>query len=132
RQRYASNDAGRQTTAKANEFSGALIMSTYYGKQAASRIIVGQPLTWAGSGTLFSARFSPQTYQVRVISQINGWVAVQDSTSTLFSTTTFAGGTYIAANTGSGDYFACNPGQALGFTSTTTSSGILISFSEMS
>ena len=109
-------------------------MSTYYGKQAASRIIVGQPLTWTGSGQIVSSRFSAQTYQVRLISQINGWVSIQDSTSTLFSTSTLLGSpaaTFIAANTASGDYFACNPGQVLVLTSTTTSSGVLISLAEM-
>jgi hypothetical protein len=56
----------------------------------------------------------------------------------MFSTSTFLAanggpaGTFIAANTASGDYFACNPGQILGFTSTSTSSGTLVSVSEMS
>jgi hypothetical protein len=111
-------------------------MGSNWAKAPSSRIIVGQPLTWAAA-TLFTTKFSPQTYQVRVISQINGWVAVLDSTATMFSTSTFAGasggpgGTYIAANTANGDYFACNPGQILAFTSTTTTTGIMISVSEM-
>ena len=60
----------------------------YYGKAAASRIIAGQPLSWAGTGTSFSTKFSGETFQVRVISQINGWVAVLDTTAQMFSTST--------------------------------------------
>ena len=113
-------------------------MGANWAKQGSSRIIVGQPLAWSGTATSFSTKFSPQTYQVRVISQISGWVAVVDTTATMFSTSTFAGanggpgGTYIAANTANGDYFAVNPGQILAFTSTTTgTTGTIISCSEM-
>ena len=111
----------------------------YYGKAAASRIIAGQPLSCAGTGTSFSTKFSGETFQVRVISQINGWVAVLDTTAQMFSTSTLMstvgsiGATFIAANTANGDYFACNPGQILGFTSTTTgTTGTIISLAEMS
>jgi hypothetical protein len=104
-------------------------MTANWSKAAASKIIVAQPVNYTGSGTAFTTNFSPQTYQIRVISQISGWVAVLQSTATMFSTSTFLGqsggpsGTFIAANTANGDYFACNPGQILGFTSTSTSSG---------
>ncbi len=102
-----------------------------FGKQSASRIQRGQILQWTGSGTVVSTTFLPQTYQVRVISQINGYVAI-DNTGTLMSTSTFAGGTFIAANTANGDYFTVTPGQILEFTSTTTTSGGLVSVSDMS
>jgi len=113
-------------------------MGAQWAKAGSSKITNGQPLTYTGSGTSFSTKFGPETFQVRVISQISGWVAVLDSTGTMFSTSSFLSanggpaGTYIAANTASGDYFACNPGQILGFTSTSTSSGTLVSVSQMS
>ena len=113
-------------------------MAANWGKAGSSRITLAQPLTYTGSGTSFTTKFSGETFQVRVISQISGWVGVLDTTATMFSTSTFLAanggpaGTFIAANTASGDYFACNPGQILGFTSTSTSSGTLVSVSEMS
>jgi hypothetical protein len=109
-----------------------------WGKQTSSTINVGQPLSWAGTGTSFSTNFSAQTRQIRVISQINGWVAVLQSTATMFSTSTMLAanggpaGTYIAANTANGDYWTVNPGQILGFTSTTTgTTGTIISCTEL-
>ena len=110
-----------------------------FGKATASRITVGQPITWAGNGTAFTTNFGPQTYQIRVISQINGWVGIIQSTATIFSTSTylstgaFPAATFIAANTANGDYFTVNPGQILQFTSTTTgTTGIIVSVTEMS
>lgn len=114
-------------------------MGANWSKAPSSKINVVQPLTYSGSGTVFSTNFSPQTYQVRFIGQIASWVAVLQSTATMFSTATYistAGGlyngTFLAANTASGDYFAVNPGQILGVTSTATSSGILFSLAELS
>lgn len=101
-----------------------------FGKAPSSRIIGAQIVQWPGSGTVVSTNFGSQTYQVRVISQINGYISV-DGSSTIISTSTFAGGTFIAANTASGDYWTCLPGQFLSFTSTTTSSGGFVSVSEM-
>jgi hypothetical protein len=103
-----------------------------FGKQTSSRITVSQPLTWAGTGSVTSASFSSQTYQIRVISQINGWIGI-DNTGTSVTTGTNAGGTFIAANTANGDYFSVTPGQKLQFTSSTTgTTGIIISLAEMS
>jgi hypothetical protein len=107
-------------------------MGANWAKAGSSRIIVSQPLTWTGSGTIASTNFSPQTYQVRVISQIPAWISIDGSTASLSSTTTMAGGTYLAANTASGDFFAVNPGQLLVLTSTATSTGVVISLTEMS
>jgi hypothetical protein len=101
-----------------------------WGKFGSSRISKAQILSWPGSGTVVSTNFQSQTYQVRVISQINGYVAI-DNTGTLITTSTFAGGTYIAANTANGDYFTVTPGQVLEFTSTTTTSGNLVSVAEL-
>ena len=101
-----------------------------WSKYESSRILRAQILQWPGSGTVVSTNFSAQTYQVRVISQISGYVAI-DNTGTLITTTTFANGTYIAANTANGDYFTVTPGEMLEFTSTSTSSGGFVSLSEM-
>jgi hypothetical protein len=101
-----------------------------WGKYGSSRILRGQVLQWAGSGTTVSTTFLPMTLQIRVISQINGYIAV-DNTGTSISTSNFSGGTFIAANTASGDYFTVTPGQILEFTSTTTSSGGFVSVADM-
>ena len=99
-----------------------------FGKQTSSRILRGQALAWAGTATSDSTPFLPGTLQIRVISQINGWVSI----GTTMSTATFAGGTFIAANTANGDYFTVTPGQILTFTSSTTgTTGTIISCSEM-
>src|SRR5262249_34510299 len=113
-------------------------MGANWSKAGASRITIAQPISWAGSGTSFTTKFSATTYQIRVISPIAAWIAVLDSTSTMFSTSTFLGqnggpsATFIAANTASGDYFTVNPFQILGFSSTSTSTSGLISISELS
>lgn len=109
----------------------------YISKAPASRIIRGQVLTWPGTGTVISTNFGlgvggPSIHHIRVISQINGWVTI-DSTNpgTALSTTTFVPGTFIAANTANGDYFAARSGEIMTFTSTTTTSGVLVSCAEM-
>ena len=58
---------------------------------------------------------------MRIISQVTGIVTV-DNLGTL-PTTAGTSGTMIAANTASGDYFACTPGEVVAFSSTSTSSG---------
>lgn len=106
----------------------------YIDKAPASRINKAQTLAWTGSGTSVTTSFQNEIFHVRVISQIAGWIAIEPfaTAGTVMSTSTFVGGTYIAANTANGDYFAASPGQVLTFTSTTTSSGNnTISVSEM-
>jgi len=93
----------------------------YYGKATASRIIKAQVLAWAGTGTSQSTTFATETNQVRVISQINGWISIDNSgTAITTASNAFTGGVYIAANTANGDYFTVTPGQILTFTSSTT------------
>jgi hypothetical protein len=103
-------------------------------KATSSRILRGQVLPWAGTGTSISTFFGPQTFQVRVISQINGYISIDQTTGTsLLSTSTFSGGMFIAANTANGDYLTVTPGQYLTFTSSTTGTtgSSIISVSEM-
>ena len=111
-------------------------MSNYLGKTLASRIIKAQNLAWSGTGTSVTTNFSSQTYEIRVISQINGYIAIEPSATqgTVMSTGSgFQGGTFIAANRASGDFFACTPGMVLTFTSSTTGTtgSSIISVSEL-
>lgn len=107
----------------------------YWSKAAASRINKGQVLAWAGTGTAVSTNFGSETVQVRVISQINGYIAIEPAATqgTIMSTSTFSGGVFIAANTASGDYFTVTPGMVLTFTSSTTGTtgSSIISVAEM-
>jgi hypothetical protein len=93
-----------------------------WGKYPSSRILKGQVLAWAGSGTVATTNFGTETFQIRVISQINGYIAIEPAATagTLMSTSTFSGGTFIAANTANGDFFTVSPGMLLTFTSSTT------------
>lgn len=103
----------------------------YYDKAGSSTINVMQALAWTGSGTTFSTNFASQTRQIRVISQVAGWISVTQTTGVTVPTTAGGAGVFIAANTASGDYFSCNPGQIFSFASTSTSSGS-VSVTEMS
>jgi hypothetical protein len=104
-------------------------------KATSSRILRGQVLPWAGTGTSVSTTFGAETFQVRVISQINGYLVFEPAATqgTVMSTSTFVGGTYIAANTANGDYFSVSPGLVMTFTSSTTGTtgSSIISLSEM-
>lgn len=110
-------------------------MTAYISKVSSSFINKGQVLAWAGSGTSVTTNFLSQTRHIRVISQINGYIAIEPAATqgTIMSTSSFAGGTFIAANTANGDYFAVVPGMVLTFTSSTTGTtgSSIISVSEM-
>ena len=94
----------------------------FFPKQSAARIIKNQSVNWAGAGTAFSTNFGPETFQVRVISQVSGYVSLVPTTSDgTIPTTAGLTGTFIPAATNSGEYFACVPGQLLAFASTSTS-----------
>ena len=95
-------------------------MSGFFPKAPASRLITNQLLQYTGSGTLNSAVFGTESFQVRVLSQVAGWISIDNTTGLISSST---GGVLVAANTASGDYFAVTPGQKFSFASTTTASG---------
>jgi hypothetical protein len=79
-------------------------------------------LNWTGSGVLQSTTFASETFQIRVIAQTAGYVGVVNTTAEAQTPTTAAtSGMFIAANTASGDYVQCTPGQILCYASTTTS-----------
>jgi hypothetical protein len=97
-------------------------MANFMPHAGSSRLFRAQNLNWTGSGTLQSTPFSAQTFQCRVIAQTSGYIAVVNSTAESITPTTAAtSGMLIAANTASGDYLSCNPGQFLVYSSTTTS-----------
>jgi hypothetical protein len=107
-------------------------MSNYYGKQPSSRILKAQNLTWTGTGTLVSTTFTAQTYQVRVATQLAGWINIDATGNSSTLPTTLGGaGTPIFASL-LGEYFAVTPGEIFSFSSTTTSSGQFITVTEMS
>ena len=105
-----------------------------WGRQTSSRIIKAQNLTWTGGGTIVSTTFLNETFQVRVISPVPGWIAIDSvGGSSTVPTTAGGGGTFIAANTANGDYFTVTGGQILSFSSTSTSTtSPFISVTEMS
>src|SRR5215469_10778692 len=106
---------------------------TNFIKQPGSRIIANQNLNWTGTGTIASTNFSPQTYQIRVASQISGWFSI-DATTVAGPTTAGGVGAFVPAATGQAEYFAVTPGQILLWASTSTSTGVgnVVSIQEMS
>jgi len=102
-------------------------MGNYFDRQPSSRIINNQNLLYVGS-VVQSAAFGPETFQIRVISQIAGFFLIDNST-TLSSVGT--NGNTLPLSTVGGEYFTTSPGQNFQFGSTSTSSGV-VSVSEMS
>ena len=48
---------------------------TYFNKQLSSRPVKYQVLAYAGGGTSVpSTNFSSETWQVRVVSEVQGWI----------------------------------------------------------
>jgi hypothetical protein len=108
-------------------------MASFWPAAGASRLIRTQILNWSGSGVSVSTGFGPETFQIRVIAQTAGYVAVINTTAEgITPTTAAASGMFIAANTASGDYLKCTPGQILAYASTTTSTAApIVSVAEM-
>jgi hypothetical protein len=48
-------------------------LSNYWGKQRSSRPVKLQDLDYTGSGTLATTNLLPQTYQVRIVSDVRGY-----------------------------------------------------------
>jgi hypothetical protein len=100
-------------------------LASFYPHQPSSRVIRGQELDYSGSGTLVTTNLSAQTYQVRIASDVRGYVVFGSTSPTTTSRdTSFA---EIFPNL-RGEYFTVTPGQLISFSSTSTSSGsVLIS-----
>jgi hypothetical protein len=103
-------------------------MSNYFGKQPSSRPIKYQNLSYAGSSSVPSTNFGQGILQIRVESDISGYLVIGDGNSV--SATAQSGSMRIAANAPA-EYFAVTQGQMAAFISTSTSSGN-VSLTEMS
>lgn len=97
-------------------------MSNYWGKQRSSRPVRLQELDWTGSGTLVTTNLSPQTFQVRIASDVRGYCAFGSTSPTSSNRDTSS--VEIFANTA--EYFTSRPGELISFSSSSTSSGSVL------
>jgi hypothetical protein len=100
---------------------------SYFSKQMSSRPIKYQNLSYAGSASVPSTNFNSECFQIRVVSDLAGYLVIGDGTAV--SATAQSGSMKISANV-AGEYFAVTPGQMAAFISTSTSSGN-VSITEM-
>ena len=107
-------------------------MSNYVGKQPSSRPNVYQVLAYAGNATSVpSTNFSAQTYQIRVVSEVQGWLVIGNgSTSGTTLSCTAQSGSMKIQSTTDDLFLTATPGQMAAFNSTSTSTG-MISICEM-
>ncbi len=108
-------------------------MANYQLKESSSRIVKYHNLQWAGTGTTFSTNFLSETWQIRVISTVAGYISIVPTTADATVATTAGVGVYIPAATAGGEYFTVTPGLILSYSSTTTSTvaGPVVSVTEM-
>jgi hypothetical protein len=106
-------------------------MPTFFPKASCSRInSPGTSYPWAGTGTSVSSAVGSETFHIRVISQVAGYITVGTTSDPTIATTAGVG-TFLAANTASGDCFQCVPSQKVMFSSTTTSSANFWNMTEL-
>jgi hypothetical protein len=100
-------------------------MANFWGKQPSSRVVKGQELDWVGSGTLVTTNLGSQVNQIRVVSDVRGYLSFQStSISSSSRGTSFA---EIFPNL-AGEYFTCAANSVIAWSSSSTSSGsVLIS-----
>ena len=102
-------------------------MAQYWGKAPSSRPIVYQALAYTGNATSVpSTAFSPQTVQIRVVSEVQGWLTFDGSG---VSATVASSSMKISANVAP-DFITVAAGGFCAFNSTSTSSGF-VSICEM-
>jgi hypothetical protein len=80
-------------------------------------------LDYAGSGTLATTTLLPQTYQVRIATDVRGYVSFGSTSITTSGCDTAT--VEIFPNL-VGEYFTVTPGQVLAFSSSSTSSGSVL------
>lgn len=108
-------------------------MSHAFDKQPGSRPLTCQTIFYVGGATpstgVYTAQFGVATQQIRVISTLYGWGAVEQSTSAvsaIVGSSNIPGvGMQIPASTVGGEYFTVTPGQNFSFASTSTASGAI-------
>ena len=73
---------------------------SYWQKQPSSRYLLGQALQYGGTSSVPSTNFGPETFQIRVTSNISGWLAFGPGSTygTTLAATAQSSGIYIAAN----------------------------------
>ena len=98
-------------------------MSNYWGKQRSSLPIRINELDWTGSGTLATTSMGSETFQVRVISDVRGYLAFGSTSPTSSSRDTATA--EILPNVAA-EYFTVRPGMVLAWSSSSTSSGSIL------
>jgi hypothetical protein len=96
--------------------------------QPSSRPIRLQELDYTGSGTQVTTNLTAETFQVRIASDVRGYVSFGSTTITTSNRDTAT--VEIFPNL-RGEYFTSRPGEVLAFSSTSTSSGSVL-ITEMS
>lgn len=89
-------------------------------EQTTSRRVAAVVFLRNSGGKQFTTTFTPQTYQVRVVSTLPIWATI-GSTQVV---TANSSATYLPANVP--EYFAVTSGQVLNFISTSTSTGYVV------
>jgi hypothetical protein len=99
----------------------------YWDRQPSSRVVLNQYLQYTGSSSIPSTNFGAFTHQVRVISQVAGYLAFGPGSTlgTTLAATAQSSSMFIPASTVGGEYFIVEPGTMCAFISTSTSTGIV-------
>jgi hypothetical protein len=98
-------------------------VSNFWPKQRSSRPIRLQELDYTGSGTLVTTNVGSQIYQVRVVSDVRGYLAFGSTSPTTTSRDTATVEIFPSLV---GEYFTVTPNQILAWSSTSTSSGSVL------
>jgi hypothetical protein len=98
-------------------------LSNFWPKQRSSLPIRINELDWTGSGALVTTNMGSETFQVRVVSDVRGYLAFGSTSLTSSSRDTAS--VDIMPNQ-VGEYFTVRPGMVLGWSSTSTSSGSVL------
>jgi hypothetical protein len=105
-------------------------VSNFWGKQRSSYPIRINELDWTGSGTLVSTTFGQETHQIRVVSDVRGYLAFSSTSPTSANRDT---ATVEIMPNQVGEYFTVRPGNNsfVAWSSSSTSSGSIL-ITEMS
>ena len=103
-------------------------MPNFWGKAPSSRVIKGQEVDWTGSGTLVTTNLTPETFQIRVATDVRGYLSFA---STSISSSNRDGSFAEIFPNLQGEYFTVAAGSVIAFSSSSTSSGSVL-ISEMS
>ena len=103
-------------------------MTNFISKAPSSRPIKYQVLAYGGGGSSVpSTNFSSETWQVRICSEVQGWIVFGDGTAV--SCTAQSGSMKIQGGVDE-EYITVSPSQMCAFNSTSTSTG-MVSITEM-